>query len=164
MTITKLKFPSAFAVAAALSATMIAGCETIERETGLSRETQLGAGAGAAAGGLIALLSNANPAWVAASTILGGVAGGAISKYLTRNDAEMHASNQYQSLETLETGQTSRWSNPATGHSGYTTVTNVYVGAGGQTCKDFIEVIETPQRTVKENGTACRTPSGEWAA
>jgi hypothetical protein len=60
----------------------MAGCQTIEKETGLSRDTQFGALGGAAFGGIVAALANANPAWIAASVIMGGVAGGALGNYL----------------------------------------------------------------------------------
>ena len=50
-----------------LSAALISltGCEMIESQTGLNRPTQEGAVGGAAFGGIIAALANANPAWIA---------------------------------------------------------------------------------------------------
>lgn len=157
-----LKKTSALIAAGLTAATSISGCETIERETGLSRDAQTGAGVGAATGGLIALLADANPGWIIASALLGGVAGGVIGEHINRRDAEMHASNNYDALQNLGAGETSNWSNDETGHSGYTTVTNVYTGPDGRTCKDFTEVVETPERTFSEDGTACRTADGGW--
>lgn len=149
-------------LATALAASSVAGCAYIEEQTGFSKNTQRGAAAGATFGGVIAALSNANPAWVAASVIMGGVTGGVIGDYLDKRSAEKAASNQYNSLQTLGQGQSSSWTNSSTGHSGSTTVTRVYTTAGGATCKDFVEVIETPQKTFRENGTACQQANGSY--
>lgn len=140
----------------------VTGCESIEERTGISKRTQMGAGAGAAVGGVIAAIANANPAWIAASTILGGLAGGAITEYLQRDDVEKHAYNQYRSLETLGQGQTSTWSSPESGHRGSTTVTEVFTMADGTQCKNFTELIETGEQTIRDSGTACKSPGGEW--
>ncbi|SDF43405.1 Surface antigen [Limimonas halophila] len=145
-----------------VSLTALAGCESIEQETGVKKETQMGAGAGAAAGGLLAILANANPGWVAASTILGGVAGGVLSEYLSEEDAKKHAANQFQSLQNLEEGETNTWTNDETGNSGKTTVTKVFTMADGTECKNFVEEIDTGERTFKETGTACKKPGGQW--
>lgn len=157
-----LRTTAAVLAMGALPFGILAGCESVERQTGFSKRTQISAGAGAAVGGTIAAIANANPAWIAASTILGGLAGGAISEYLQRDDVEKHAHNQYQSLQTLEEGQTSTWSNAETGHRGSTTVTDVFTMADGTQCKNFIEVIETGERTIRQSATACKVPGGDW--
>lgn len=157
-----LKTTAAVALIGAMPFVAVTGCDTIEQRTGLSKQTQMGAGAGAAAGGIIAAIANANPAWIAASTILGGVAGGAIGEYLHREDAQAHASNQYQALQTLDEGEISTWSNPETGRRGSTRVSEVFTMADGTECKNFTETIETGERTFQESATACRPPGGEW--
>jgi surface antigen len=140
----------------------LGGCQTIERETGLNRSTQTGALGGAAFGGIIAALAGANPAWIAASTILGGVTGGAIGNYLSRGDAEKHAQSNLGALDGLGRGQTSRWSNAQSGNSGSTTVTSVNTRADGTVCKAFKETVVTKAETVTKEGTACRAPGGTW--
>ncbi len=140
----------------------ITGCDTVEDKTGLNQETQIGAGAGAAAGGVLAAIAGANPAWIAASAVLGAVAGGFLGEYLSREDAEKHAENQYSSLQTLQEGGRSRWTNPDTGNSGSTTVTEVFTMADGTQCKNFTETIDTGEHTINESGTACKAPGGEW--
>jgi surface antigen len=147
---------------AGASALPLAGCESIEKETGLGKETQTGALAGAAFGGIIAALADANPAWIAASTILGGVAGGAIGNYLGKQDAEKHAESNLHALNTLEKGQTSSWSDTQTGNSGSTTVTNVTTKADGTVCKSFTETVKTSAKTVTQEATACKAPGGDW--
>lgn len=140
----------------------LVGCEAIERETGFGQKTQIGAGAGAATGGVLAAIAGANPGWIAASAVLGGVAGGAIGEYLSRKDAEAAASNQYNALQNLGEGETKRWNNAETGRSGQTTVNRVYTRGDGTLCKDFTEVVETGERTFRESGTACKQPGGDW--
>ena len=104
-----LRTSTALVVILGMTGSMLAGCETIERETGLSKSTQTGAAGGAALGGIIAALADANPAWIAASVILGGVAGGTLGNYLGKEDAQTHADNNLRALDTLGPGQTSNW-------------------------------------------------------
>lgn len=159
MSILRNKAAAAAVLSFGLVALPLAGCESIERETGLGRQTQMGAAGGAAAGGVIAAIAGANPAWIAASTILGGVAGGALGEYLGQDEAEQAAQNNINALNSLGPGQSSSWSEGNA--SGSTTVNSVYT-ANGRTCKTFTEVIRTPEKTVSQDGTACRTADGSW--
>ena len=147
-----------------MAGTVLTGCETIEKETGLNRSTQTGAAAGAATGGIIAALAAANPAWIAASVILGGVAGGTIGNYLGKDDAERHARSHYSALDTLSAGQTSSWEDPKTGNNGSTTVISEWTEADGTVCKKYSETVHTSAKTVTEDGTACKIPGHDWKA
>ena len=140
----------------------LAGCETIERETGFNKSTQTGAVSGATFGGIIAALAGANPAWIAASVILGGVTGGAIGNYLGKDDAQKHASTNLSALDTLGRGQSSSWQNAQTGNSGSTTVTSISNRADGTVCKSFRETVRTKAETVTKESTACKAPGGTW--
>ena len=140
----------------------LSGCETIERETGMSKSTQTGAVGGAAFGGIIAALAGANPAWIAASTILGGVTGGVIGNYLGQEDAQKHAQNHLGALDTLGQGQTSSWQDSKTGNSGSTTVTAVNAKSDGTVCKSYTETVTTSAKNVTERATACKAPGGTW--
>jgi surface antigen len=160
--ISSLRRPVAALAIAAVAALPLAGCQTIEKETGLNRDTQFGALGGAAFGGIVAALASANPAWIAASVIMGGVAGGALGNYLGKENTEKHVANNTNALNTLGAGQTSSWSDNASGNSGSTTVNRVFTAANGQTCKAYTETIRTAQRTVTEQATACRQSDGSW--
>ena len=140
----------------------LGGCETIERETGFNRATQTGALGGATFGGIVAALAGANPAWIAASVVLGGVTGGAIGNYLGREDGEKHARSNLSALDGLGRGQTSSWRNQQTGNSGSTTVTSVTTRPDGTQCKAFRETVRTKAETVTKEATACRAPGGTW--
>ncbi len=149
-------------VVALAGATTLAGCQSIERETGLSSQTQTGAAGGAAVGGIIAALADANPAWIAASVILGGVTGGAVGHYLGEDDAKKYAQNHYQALDNLHAGQTSSWRDPSSGNYGSTTVHRTFTAADGALCKDFTETVHTSAKDMSERATACRAENGEW--
>jgi surface antigen len=152
---------TALVLAATLVLAPLAGCETIERETGINIPTQQGAAGGAAFGGIVAAIAGANPAWIAASVVLGGVTGGAIGNYLGKKDAERHARNNASALDGLGQGQTSSWRNNKTGNSGSTTVTRV-VREDGRVCKSYRETVHTKIETVTKEATACRNPGGTW--
>ena len=152
----------AMAFTTAMAALPLAGCQTVEQETGLNRNTQAGALGGAAFGGIIAGLAGANPAWIAASVIMGGVAGGALGNYLGKDNAEKHVQTNLNALNTLGPGQTASWTDTQAGSSGSTTVNRVFTAANGQPCKAYTETVKTPQRSVTEQATACRQPDGSW--
>jgi surface antigen len=155
-------FAIAATLAVGIAALPLVGCETVQQQTGLNRDTQAGALGGAAFGGLIAALANANPAWIAASVIMGGVAGGALGNYLGKDNTEKHVATNLNALNTLGAGQTASWSDNLSGSSGSTTVNRVFTAANGQTCKAYTETVKTPQRTVTEQATACRQADGSW--
>lgn len=158
----RLRVTTALVLLVGTGAFTLAGCESIRRETGLSKEAQTGAVGGAAFGGIVAAIAGANPAWIAASTILGGVTGGLIGDYLGKQDAERHARNNLTALDTLGPGQTSSWRDPETGNHGSTTVHRVWQNARGDTCKSYTETVHTRAKTVSEQGTVCRVPGGGW--
>ena len=156
------KATSAIAIGLLVTMPVIVGCETIEKETGLSKGTQTGAGIGAAGGGLIAALAGASPAWIAASVILGAVAGGVIGNELTKKDKEKYASSSYDALSTQGKGGTTSWSNPETGNSGSTTINEVFTKADGTKCKRFTTKITANGKTNTTNGVACQESDGTW--
>lgn len=153
---------AAIAMLAGAAALPLSGCESVEKETGLSKGTQTGILGGATFGGIIAAIAGANPAWIAASTVLGGVTGGVIGNYLGKQDAEKHAQSNLKALDTLQTGQTSSWSDTKSGNSGSTTVNNVTQQADGSVCKSFTETVRTSAETVTKEATACKASGGGW--
>ncbi len=148
---------------AGATAIPLSGCEMLSEQTGMSKSASTGAITGGAAGGIIALLANANPAWVAASVVLGGVTGGVIGDQLGKDDATTHAQRNVHALDTLAAGQTENWSNSKSGNSGSTTVHRVGRNPDGSVCKEYTETIRTRAETVTRDGRACRTASGSWA-
>ena len=99
---------------------------------------------------------------MAASIILGGVAGGAIGDHLRKSDTEKHAETNLRALDSLGKGQSESWSDARTRNSGSTTVTNVAADPDGNTCKSYVETVRTGPKTVTKDGMACRAPGGTW--
>ena len=153
---------AAMAVVAALGATALSGCETVERETGIGKGAQTGALGGAAVGGVISAIAGANPAWIAGSTILGAVAGGLLGDYLTKQDREQHARSSYQAFESKSAGGQIDWTNAESGNNGTTKIDRVYRTTEGRLCKDFTQTINAGGRTETINGTTCQEPDGTW--
>lgn len=149
-------------VVAALGMTALSGCESVERETGISKGAQTGALGGAAAGGVIAAIAGANPAWIAGSTILGGVVGGLIGDHLSKRDREQHAQSSYQAFETQSAGGQTSWHNQESGNRGTTTIDRVYRTSAGKLCKDFTQTITAGDETETVRGTTCQEPDGTW--
>ncbi len=156
---------SRLSVAVALTAALfvpLAGCASIERETGISLHAQRGAAAGGAFGGIVAAIAGANPAWIAASVVLGGVTGGVIGDRLGRQDAERHARTNVSALDRLNEGQTDSWRNDRSGNYGSTTVTRVTHAGNGITCKSYREQVHTSAESITKEATACKGPGGNW--
>ena len=160
----KSRLSMAVLLTAGIGLLPIAGCESIERETGLNLSTQRGAAAGGAFGGIVAAIAGANPAWIAASVVLGGVTGGVIGNHMGKQDAERHARTNISALDNLGQGQTSSWKNNKTGNYGSTTVVRVTNNGDGVVCKSYREQVHTSAESVTKEGTACRGPGGSWKA
>ncbi len=135
---------------------MLVGCESIERETGIGKGAQIGGVSGAAAGGLIAGLAGASPAWIAASVILGALAGGLIGNQLDKRDKERYAASGYDAISTQGKGGQTSWTNPETGNSGTTTINDTWVKADGTPCKRFTQTITAKGKTSTTSGVACK--------
>ena len=72
-------------------------------------------------------------------------------------------------LENNPTGTASGWDSPTTGHSGRTTPTRTFRVNDDLPCRDFTTLVNIGGdegqgygRFLKEDGTACRDPSGVW--
>lgn len=135
---------------------VIVGCETVEEKTGIGKGAQIGGVSGAAAGGLIAGLAGASPAWIAASVILGALAGGLIGNELDKKDKEKYAASGYDAISTQGKGSETSWTNPETGNSGTTKIDDVWTRADGTTCKRFTQTITAKGKTNTTSGVACK--------
>ena len=153
---------AAVVIVAAVGATALAGCESVERETGIGKGAQTGALGGAAAGGVIAAIAGANPAWIAGATILGAVTGGFLGDYLSKKDKEQHAESSYQAFESEQAGGTTSWNNPESGNNGTTKIDSVYRTGEGKLCKDFTQTINAGGKAETMRGTTCQEADGTW--
>ncbi|HQS84816.1 MAG: hypothetical protein B7Y25_00800 [Alphaproteobacteria bacterium 16-39-46] len=99
---------------------------------------------------------------VAAGTLLGAFIGNSIGSSLDKAD-QMYADKTAQkSFESAPSGQTQRWANPDSGHSGTITPTKTFQTQNGQYCREFTQTIEVGGKKQQGYGTACRQPDGSW--
>ena len=111
-------------------ATMLAACQQ-DAGTKQTFGTILGAAGGALIGAQFGS-GTGQLAAVAAGTLVGAMVGSSVGKSLDRADRAAMQRNTQQSLETSESGNTTSWRNPDSGHSGTVTPEPAYQSSAGQ--------------------------------
>ena len=152
----------AAAAAGAIIVGALAGCENVERGTGVSKTTQTTAVLGAATGGLIAGVAGADSGWIAFSALGGLIAGGLLGEYLTDDDKNKASQANANAVQNQRPGERTTWTNPDTGHSGATDVNQEFRDAEGRRCKTFTQTVVVDRRTEQIEGVACQQPDGSW--
>lgn len=147
-------------LAVTLSAGLLAGCQSGagNKEVG---GTLLGAGVGGLLGSQVGGGSGKLAA-VAIGALGGAFLGNQIGQSLDKADRTYAERNAMNSLETSQTGATSTWRNPDSGHSGDFTPTRTYQTAQGQNCRDYEQTIYVDGKAETAAGRACRNPDGTW--
>lgn len=144
----------------ALVAVVAASLGLASCETGPTNE-DIGFLLGAAAGGLIGSQFGSGSgqlAFTALGAVLGGFAGRAVARRLTRQD---HAYMNDAAYRAVDTGQPTSWSNTETGHYGSVAPSPSYV-QGNQTCRNFSQSVTADDDTSSGTATACQLPDGSW--
>ncbi len=147
-------------IVAVLSVTLLAACQT---DRG-AKETIGGLG-GAVLGGLLgAQVGGGSGRLVAtgAGAVLGALVGSSIGKSLDDVDKLKMERTTQATLEHVQTGQTSTWSNPDSGNSGTVTPTRTYQENSGEFCREYQQTIVVGGQEEEAFGTACRQPDGTW--
>jgi len=146
------------ALAILLAAVMLAGCSQVSKEEigGL-----VGAGLGGLAGSMIGDGGGQLVA-VAVGTMLGAVMGSEVGKSLDKADRLALAQAQHEALEYGQTGSTTTWQNPDSGHSGEIVPQRAFRQPDGVFCREFQQVIVVGGEMEAAFGTACRQPDGAW--
>lgn len=148
-------------LAACVAVAFLSACQSDNLVTG----ENVGMLGGAALGGYLG--SNIGKgtgqlAAIAAGTLLGAYLGGQAGKYLSEGDVQQANSTAQESFEYEQSGTTSEWNNPDTGHGGTVTPQNTYKNSQGQHCRDYTSTVTIDGRTEYAKGTACRQPDGTW--
>ena len=136
--------------------------ECVQEETGDGEV--LGTLIGAAIGGLVGSQfggGTGNKVAIGAGVLAGGFLGNKVGKSLDCQDQQYHYDTTQNALETQQTGETSNWVNPDSGHSGEVTPTRTYTSEG-QPCRDFTQTIYLDDEVEEIKGTACRQDDGTW--
>lgn len=147
-------------IVVAMAASLMTACQT---NSG-TKQTIGGLG-GAVLGGLLGSQiggGSGRLVAVGAGAVLGGLLGSSIGKSLDDTDKLMMERTTQASLEHVQTGQTSTWSNPDSGHAGTVTPTKTYQEAGGQYCREYQQTVTVGNEQQEAYGTACRQPDGSW--
>lgn len=97
-----------------------------------------------------------------AGAVIGALVGSEIGRRLTDGDEERLTRTTQDTLENNQTGQSSTWENPDTGHSGSVTPTETYKTESGRYCREFHHTIYVGGEAKDAYGTACRQPDGSW--
>ncbi len=146
---------------AALVVLSLAACAEVQNNPKRSLGALVGAGLGALAGSQIGG-GTGRLAAVALGTLGGAYLGGEIGRSLDRAD-KAHAERAAQSsLEYTRTGQTARWRNSDSGHSGTFTPTRTYRTADDRNCREYQTTVTVGGRCKDAYGTACRQGDGTW--
>ena len=141
-----------------LAAVVVVGCGQISKE-------EVGAIVGAGLGGLAgSMIGDGGGKLVAVGvgTMLGAILGGETGKSLDRADKLALAQAQHEALENGESGSTTAWVNPDSGHSGEIVPQPAYQQADGTYCREFQQTIIVGAEMQAAYGTACRQPDGSW--
>jgi surface antigen len=94
--------------------------------------------------------------------LLGGLLGGAVGNALDQRDKQMAMAAAQRSFENSQTGSTTTWKNPDSGHSGSITPTRTYQTGTGEYCREYQQTITVGGEPQQSFGTACRQPDGSW--
>lgn len=120
---------------------------------------------GAAIGGLIGSQlgdGTGNKVAIGAGVLAGGLLGNKLGTNLDCQDQQYHADTAQNAFETQQTGTTSSWTNPDSGHSGSVTPTRTYQETDGTNCREFTQTVEVGGQQQNGYGTACRQADGSW--
>ena len=146
---------------AALVVLSLAACAEVQNNPKRSLGTLLGAGLGALVGSQIGG-GTGQLAAVAIGALGGAYLGGEVGRSLDRAD-KAHAERAAQSaLEYIGTGQTARWRNSDSGHSGTFTPTRTYQIGSGRNCREYQTSVTVGGQSKDAYGTACRQGDGTW--
>ena len=140
----------------------VAGCA---RGSGPSGGQVAGGAGGAVLGGLAgSQIGSGSGRLIAtgAGAVIGALVGSEIGRRLTDGDEERLTRTTQDTLENNQTGQTSTWENPDSGHRGEVTPTETYQTESGRYCREFQHTIYVGGEPEQAYGTACRQPDGSW--
>ncbi len=140
----------------------VVGCA--RDQGGISKQTG-GAVLGGIAGGVIGSTigkGRGKTVAIITGTVLGALLGGSIGKKLDERDKLIMARTTQSTLETGQSGRTTKWRNPDSGNEGAITPQPSYKSSSGQDCREFTQTIYVGGKSETAKGTACRNPDGTW--
>jgi len=123
--------------------------------------TIIGAGLGGLAGANIGKGGGKLVA-VGAGTLIGAMLGNEVGASLDRAD-KAYMRQAEQQATTAPVGETIKWSNPDSGHSGTVVATREGTTANtGKLCREYHTTVDIGGKQEEAYGTACREADGSW--
>ncbi len=147
-------------VAVALIALFATGCEG----SGYGTKQTIGAGTGAALGGLLGAQFGSGGAQLAATgagVLIGALIGSEVGRSMDQQD-QMQADQAVSVAQTAPVGETIVWNNPESGNYGSITPVRDGTSTSGLYCREFQQVVTIGGQTETAYGTACQEPDGTW--
>jgi surface antigen len=147
-----------------LLSVVIAGCQRVENDTGISQQQQVGFVGGAAGGALVAAAAGASAPWILGGTLIGAGLGTGIATL--GNQGRADAQPNGESLNDFlvnPPGAERTWRNPANDDHGTVTIAAETREADGTLCKQLSErmwLVGSGEQEV--DATACQQPGGSW--
>ena len=132
---------------------------------GVGEKQTIGTLIGAAGGGLAGAQIGKGRGQLAATAVgalLGAMVGSEIGKSLDQADRMYMAQTRHKALDTVQSGQSSKWVNPDSGNSGTVIPQPAFEQNPGQYCREFQETVSIGGQEETAYGTACRQPDGTW--
>ena len=130
---------------------------------GLSKQ-DAGLGVGAVAGGLLGNTVGKGSGKVVATAlgaVVGGIVGSEIGKSMDDADRKAAEDAEFAALEHGNSGVSTPWRNPDSGHYGMVVPSKPYK-IQAQDCRDYTHTIYIQGQPQTMRGTACRNPDGTW--
>ncbi len=141
---------------------LIAGCDTVEEQTGFGKKAQTGAVLGAATGGVIAAAAGGDAGWIVGGSLLGALGGGFLGDILDDKDKKEAGRSAHDAMHNKGTGESVAWNNPDSGRSGEMRIEEEFTKSDGTRCKKFTEKIILDDEPHTVYGTACQQEDGTW--
>ena len=143
---------------------VVAGCQRVESDTGISQQQQVGFVGGAAGGALVAAAAGASAPWIVGGALIGAGLGTGIATL--GNQGQADAQPNGESLNDFlanPPGAERTWRNPANDDHGTVTIAAETRAADGRLCKQLSERMWLTGSGEQEvDATACQQPDGSW--
>ncbi len=146
--------------AVALIALFVAGCAN----SGYGTKQTIGAGTGAALGGLLGAQFGSGSGQLAATgagVLIGALIGSEVGRSMDQQD-QMRADQAVSTAQSAPIGEAIVWNNPESGNYGTITPVRDGTSSSGLYCREFQQVITVGGKTETAYGTACQEPDGTW--
>ncbi len=143
---------------------VVAGCQRVGNETGISQQQQVGFVGGAAGGALVAAAADASAPWIVGGALIGAGLGTGIATFGSQGQAGAQPNGgSFNDFLANSPGAERSWRNPANDDHGTVKIIAETRKADGTLCKQLSERMWlTGSGEQAVDATACQQPGGSW--